>query len=226
MRCFTCSNNRLPKAPAGWDSAKSSAVKPRASSNATASASPKAKVAVVLEVGARPSGQASWIFPKVKATSAFCGIGPLLSPLMVIKGISRRLIKGMSIMISSLLPELEIAISTSPGTSMPKSPCPASPGCIKNDGVPVEAKVAAILRPICPDFPIPVMTKRPRHCKIISQARLKRSSICAANISSACSSIRKVSNATFWKSIWFGIFGGFKIGLPLLYIELFQSSKK
>ena len=59
ITCFTCNNKRLPKAPAGCERAKSSAVKPRASSNATASASPSAKVAVVLEVGAKPSGQAS-----------------------------------------------------------------------------------------------------------------------------------------------------------------------
>ena len=174
---MTCNNKRLPNAPAGCERAKSSAVKPRASSSATAKASPKANVAVVLDVGAKPKGHASVILPKVNATSAFCGIGPDASPLMVIKGTCKCLIKGISIIISSLLPELEIAINTSPRMSMPKSPCPASPGCIKNEGVPVEAKVAAILRPICPDLPIPVMTRRPWHCKIISQARRKRASI-------------------------------------------------
>ena len=185
IKCFTCNNKRLPKAPAGCERAKSSEVNPRASNNATANASPKAKVAVVLDVGARPKGHASWILPNVSATSAFCGIGPRSSPLMVIKGTPKYLIKGISIMISSLLPEFEIAISTSPATNIPKSPCPASPGCIKNDGVPVEANVAAIFRPICPDLPMPVMTKRPLHFKIISQARLKRSSICLASTESA-----------------------------------------
>ncbi len=108
-------------------------------------------------------------------------------------------------MISSLFPELEIAISTSPRTSIPKSPWPASPGCIKKDGVPVEANVAAIFRPICPDLPIPVITTRPLHCNSTSQARLKRSSICVANTSMACCSIRNVANALLWKSVGLGI---------------------
>src|SRR5690606_16162932 len=59
IRCFTCNKRHLSKAPAGCERAKSAEVKPRASSNATAKASPKAKVAVVDEVGAKPSGQAS-----------------------------------------------------------------------------------------------------------------------------------------------------------------------
>ena len=45
--------------PPGWERAKSSSVKPRASSTAMASASPMASAAVVLAVGARLSGQAS-----------------------------------------------------------------------------------------------------------------------------------------------------------------------
>ena len=105
-------------------------------------------MAVVLEVGAKPKGQASSAEPNVNAISAFCGIGPLSSRLIVINGTPKCLISGINIMISSLLPEFEIAIRTSPRTSIPKSPCPASPGCMKKDGVPVEANVAAILRPI------------------------------------------------------------------------------
>ena len=55
----TCSNRRRPEVPPGCERAKSSSVKPRASSTATASASPIASVAVVLAVGARLCGQAS-----------------------------------------------------------------------------------------------------------------------------------------------------------------------
>lgn len=43
----------------------------------------------------------------------------------------------------------------------------------KNDGVPVLASVAAILRPICPDFPIPITTTLPSQLKISWQARSK-----------------------------------------------------
>ena len=108
---------------------------------------------------------------------------------MLIKGIPRRLTTGSRVLISSDSPELEIASNTSPRTSIPKSPCPASPGCIKKAGVPVEAKVAAILRPINPDLPIPVTTRRPLQAKITSQACAKRSSICSVNKVSAAISV-------------------------------------
>ena len=45
---------------------------------------------------------------------------------------------------------------------MPRSPWLASLGCTKKAGVPVEAKVAAILRPTWPDLPMPVTITRPR----------------------------------------------------------------
>ena len=160
MMSCTRVKSRRPKAPAGCDKAKSALVKLRACNSATAKASPKANVAVVLEVGASPSGQASSDFPSVKAISADFGKNPRLSRLMLIKGILSCLTTGISVRISSDSPEFEIAIKTSPATSIPKSPCPASPGCIKKAGVPVDANVAATLRPICPDFPIPVTTTR------------------------------------------------------------------
>ena len=133
----------------------------RACTKATANASPSARVAVVLEVGARLSGQASCDLPRVKIISAAWGSIPRLSRLILISGIFKCLTTGKSIFISSDSPELEMASNTSPLTNIPRSPCPASPGCIKNDGVPVDANVAAILRPINPDLPIPVTTTRP-----------------------------------------------------------------
>src|SRR5450830_532418 len=65
----TCVSRRRPSAPPGWERAKSSSMKPRASSNETASASPMAKVAVVLAVGARFSVQASWSTPTFRWTA-------------------------------------------------------------------------------------------------------------------------------------------------------------
>ena len=59
MRSSTRSSSRFPNAPPGWENAKSSSVKPRLSSSAMAKASPIAKAAVVLDVGARSRGQAS-----------------------------------------------------------------------------------------------------------------------------------------------------------------------
>ena len=59
MTSFTFTNKRRPSFPPGWDNAKSLWVKPRASSNAIAMASPITRVAVVLDVGASPNGQAS-----------------------------------------------------------------------------------------------------------------------------------------------------------------------
>ena len=77
---------------------------------------------------------------------------------------------------SSLSPELDKATTTSPSTIMPKSPWAASAGCTKKAGVPVEAMVAAILRLMWPDLPIPITTTRPRQFKIASTACTKASS--------------------------------------------------
>ena len=92
---------------------------------------------------------------------------------MVINGIPRRLIRGKMVITSAVLPEFEMAITTSFLVIMPRSPWLASPGCTKNAGVPVLAKVAAILLPIWPDLPIPVTTTRPSQARIVSQARAK-----------------------------------------------------
>ena len=65
-------------------------------------------------------------------------------------------------MTSSVSPEVERAITTSSGWMMPMSPWMASAGCRKTAGLPVEVMVAAILRPIRPDLPMPVTTTWPR----------------------------------------------------------------
>ena len=64
---------------------------------------------------------------------------------MLMRGAPIRLINGRIVVISTVLPELDIANTTSFPVIMPKSPWLASPGCTKNEGVPVLASVAAIL---------------------------------------------------------------------------------
>jgi hypothetical protein len=59
---------------------------------------------------------------------------------------------------------------------MPMSPWLASAACMKKEGVPVEASVAAILPAMCPDFPIPQTMTRPRQSRQMEQARAKLAS--------------------------------------------------
>src|SRR4030088_3165054 len=62
---------------------------------------------------------------------------------------------------------------TSSGVIMPRSPWLASAGWTKNEGLPVDANVAAILWPTWPDLPIPLTTTRPRAPRISSIAAAK-----------------------------------------------------
>ena len=144
----TCSNKRLPRLPPGWDRAKSSAVKPRACSRLTAIASPITKATVVLDVGAKSCGQASLLTLTSRLTSAATASAELASPVMLISGTPKRFKMGMMVAISAVLPELDKAMTTSFGVIMPRSPWLASPGWTKNAGLPVLARVAAILLPI------------------------------------------------------------------------------
>ena len=52
--------------------------------------------------------------------------------------------------------------------TIPKSPCNASVGWRKKLAVPVEARVAAILLPMCPLLPTPVMISLPP-CEVVSR---------------------------------------------------------
>ena len=182
-------------APPGCEKAKSSALKPRASSRAMASASPSTKVTVVLVVGARLSGHASRatsILRLVVAASARAESG---LPVMLTKGMPSRLIKGSKVTISAVEPELEMAMTTSLRVIIPRSPWQASPGCTKNAGVPVLARVAAILLAMWPDLPMPVTTTRPLHARRSSHARSKLSSIVAPIAAIASVSKRMVRAA-------------------------------
>ncbi len=64
---------------------------------------------------------------------------------------------------------------TSSAVIMPRSPWPASAAWTKKAGVPVEAKVAAILRPIWPLLPTPLTTTRPLAARSTSTVRAKGS---------------------------------------------------
>ena len=130
--CITsriCSSRRRPKAPAGCERAKSSAVKPRASSSATASASPSTSAAVVLLVGARSSGQASAGTLASMCASAWRARVDCGRPVIAIKRLPWRASTGSRVTSSSVSPELDNASTMSASVIMPRSPWPASPGC-------------------------------------------------------------------------------------------------
>ena len=71
--------------------------------------------------------------------------------VMAINGTPRRLMLGTSARISSLSPEFDKATHTSAPGNHPRS-LRTSPGCMKKAGVPVLARVAAILRPMMAGF--------------------------------------------------------------------------
>ena len=103
--------------------------------------------AVVLVVGARLCGQASRSTLQSSTMSAWRARVDCNPPVIAIKGTPSRLMTGRMAVTSPTSPLLDSASTTSPGVTMPRSPWLASPGCTKNAGVPVEARVAAILRP-------------------------------------------------------------------------------
>ena len=83
---------------------------------------------------------------------------------------------------SGVSPDQDSASTTSCGPIMPRSPWLASAGWTKWLGVPVEARVAAILRPTWPDLPMPVTTTLPPAASITAAAAAKAapSSPCSA----------------------------------------------
>ena len=171
MTSSTFKSNLRPRAPPGWAKAKSSAVKPRASSSAMARASPITSAVVVLEVGARPSGQASTSTPVCRWASEAWARVDNGAPVMLTSGTPRRFSRGMRVSTSGVAPLLDSASTQSAAVIIPISPWLASPGCTKKAGVPVLARVAAILPAMWPDLPMPVTTLRPDTASISSQAR-------------------------------------------------------
>src|SRR5512139_3676431 len=90
-----------------------------------------------------------------------------------------------------------MASTTSPLPTTPKSPCTASAACRKVAGVPVLARVAAILRQMRPDLPMPVTMTLPRQAAIRSTARSKRASRRSRTACKAAISIASTRRARF-----------------------------
>ena len=104
-----------------------------------------------------------------------------------------RRISGSRAVSSSASPLLEMASTTSTGITMPRSPWLASAGCTNMAGVPVEASVAATLRPISPLLPMPITTTRPVAPRISDTAREKSSFSRCFRPSTAAASMSSVS---------------------------------
>jgi hypothetical protein len=124
---------------------------------------PAASVMTADEVGARLLGQTSFTFGRTSAMSAWreSRLDSLaVMEMTLVPFAAQKSSTGKS---SFVMPEFEIASTTSWLVTMPRSPCEASAACRKNEGVPVEANVAASLAPMCPDLPTPVTTRRPVH---------------------------------------------------------------
>ena len=188
---------------------KSRAVKPRASSKATASASPITSCMVVEVVGARPLGQASSARGKTSRWSASRARAPSGLAVTAISIRPKRREKVIISASSAVSPDHDRARMASPSCIMPISPWLASAGCTKNAGVPVEANVAASLRPIWPDLPMPVTTTRPFRLRIaeIAATKLRARPLDASAISASSAimpdrSARNVLSAEASARLW------------------------
>ena len=84
IRSETLKYNRFPKAPPGWYFAKSLTEKPLKSCKQTAKASPITNCAVVLVVGAKLFGQASFSTKVFSGKSAFLPRKELIFPVIAI----------------------------------------------------------------------------------------------------------------------------------------------
>src|SRR5690606_18550827 len=113
---------------------------------------------------------------------------------MLMSGAPMRLIRGSMVVTSAVLPEFEMASTTACLVIMPRSPWLASPGWTTDEGVPVLARVAALLLPPWPDFPIPVTTTRPVHARMMSLALTK--------LASMRSSRRAMALCSIWMARW------------------------
>ena len=161
-----------------------------------ASASPSASAALVLAVGARPSGQASTSTAASRCTSAACASDEFSLPVSATIAAPWRLTCGVRNTSSSVSPEFDSISTTSSGVIMPRSPCCASAGCTKKAGVPVEASVAASLRAMWPDLPMPDTTTRPRQLSTSATAATKASDRRADRAEIAAASVARTSRAS------------------------------
>ena len=152
-----------------------------------------ASCAVVLAVGARLCGQASLSTELSSTASAWRASVDSGRPVSAIRGTPMRLMSGRMALSSSLSPLLLMPSTTSAAVIMPRSPWLASAGCTNMAGVPVEASVAAILRPMWPLLPMPMTTTRPRQANMAATAVAKVSFTRKAMAVTACASMLSVS---------------------------------
>src|SRR5438270_4502965 len=157
----TRSRRLRPSAPPGCSAAKSSRRNPLTSSSVTARASPSAKAAVVLVVGASVSGHASSATLASSTTSAWRARTESGSPVIATSRTPSRLSWLTRPNSSSEAPLLDRRIATSCRPTIPRSPWRESTGWRNDAGVPVDVKVAAILRAMRPDLPTPETITRP-----------------------------------------------------------------
>src|SRR2546423_1365156 len=157
----TRSKRFRPSAPLGCSAAKSSRRNPFTSSSVTARASPSASAAVVLAVGASVSGQASSATLASSTTSAWRASTESGSPVTAIRRTPRRLSWLTRPNSWSDAPLRDRRMATSCRPTIPRSPCSESTGWRNDAGVPVEVKVAAILRAMRPALPTPETITRP-----------------------------------------------------------------
>ena len=140
----TLTFSRSPRLPPGWFLRKSLSLNFLRLSKTTARASPIARAAVVLAVGASPRGHASFGTATFKTASARLAMVDSEPPVIAIieTFLFFRLLSSR--FNSAVSPLYEMARTTSLGSTMPRSPCIASTGCRKKEAVPVLFKVAAI----------------------------------------------------------------------------------
>ena len=143
----------------------------------TTKISPITVITVVLVVGVIPNGHTSLGLPVLKQTSASLANGLSGLPVMtIVFTLGFRLCdKAVSSTISRVLPELEISNNKSFSCNIPKSPCCASLGCRNTAGMPVEQKVVAIFKAICPALPMPEVTNLPLRTCTCSTIKLTAS---------------------------------------------------
>ncbi len=167
-----CSSGRMccstllsfcPRLPAGWKRAKSSRPKFRMRLVTSARASPTASIAVVLLLGARPSGQASSTGPSSRTTRAARPSVLSARPVMAMIGKPNSASGANSRRISAVSPLWERIKATSSAWMRPRSPWTASAGWRQWLGVPVDASVAMIFWPTRPALPMPETITLPRH---------------------------------------------------------------
>ena len=115
---------------------------------------------------------------------------------MPISGIFCRRVCTIMSASSRVSPELESISTASAAPIMPRSPWLASAGWTNWAGVPVEAKVAAILVAMWPLLPMPLTITRPLTPSSVSTAAAKAPSSAAPSAPSAAASMARTRRAT------------------------------